>query len=121
MSPTLRLPSRLSTLAPLLLGFLLVSACKEKSAVQLELQAQDNRGAPIAQDLVPVDGKPAGRTDSQGHLAKALRVSAGQTLRLDVSKESASDYYAPYFEKIRLPEPSPSHVRVKAILYAVPT
>lgn len=94
--------------------------CKEEISSKLKVIVLNNQNAPIHDATILIDDIKIGTTNKDGLYLHELKGAKGKALKLEVIKESATHYYAPYFEKIVLSPDKRDPIKVKAILYSVP-
>ena len=99
---------------------LVVYQCTEEISSKLKVIVLNNQNVPIHNATILLDDIKIGTTDKDGIYYHELKGVKGKSLKLEVTKDSSTHYYAPYFEKIVLSPDKHSPIKVKAILYSVP-
>lgn len=99
---------------------MIVYQCNEEVSSKLKVIVLNNQNVPIHNATISLDDIKIGKTDKDGVYYHELKGIKGKALKLEVTKDSSTHYYAPYFEKIVLSPDKHSPIKVKAILYSVP-
>jgi hypothetical protein len=98
-----------------------LSGCwSNQKAITIKIEAFTDDDQPIPQATILLNGEPVGETNDTGQAVIETELDHEQRNSLEVRKESADRYYAPYFESFVLEDQSPGKMRIKAILYSVP-
>jgi len=106
-------------------GFLItaifICSC-EKSSVPAEISIQVNNSKKqvVADAEVKIDGELVGKTNDKGIFASKIDLTVGNRYRVEVAKDSADYYYAPYFDSFEVLDQKENKVDIRATLYFVP-
>ena len=106
----------------LVLAVLFGLSCDSKENYQMRVEVKTNVGDPIAGAEIRVEKDTVGKTDEDGFFSKEIALQAGEKVKLEVMKESAEFYFAPYFKRFTVPEidGEDNSLAFQAILYSVP-
>ncbi len=95
-------------------------SCKDQNEVTLKFTVQDNQHAAISDAKVFVNGQFIGATDAQGILQSIQPLQKNSNAKIEIRKESAKYYYAPYFDNFLVNTEDAMALNLKATLYFVP-
>ncbi len=105
----------------LVVAVLLATSCMKREArVRFRVEAKTNQGDPVSAAIVALDGIELGRTNALGLFEGDTDLPVGARRRLEVKKESAQYYFAPYYETFSVGDAKPLDLDVAATLYFVP-
>ena len=100
---------------------LFFAACEPSQKIKILVKTHDNLKNPVSNASVTLNHKQIGSTNEQGIFERDIELPRERPLRIEISKNSASHYYAPYFETLSLSEINQKNaITVEAILYHVP-
>jgi hypothetical protein len=100
---------------------MVLSACRFFQAeATLNISVVNAAGEPLADAQILVQKELRGRTNAQGHFLDTLRLPLDTPILIEVSKPSATIFYAPFFETIKLKRSETNLFRLQATLYGVP-
>ena len=101
--------------------FIGLAGCKDQSIpVNVQTEVKNSQGEPVDAAVVRINGTEIGRTDANGKFSGAAEFSAGETIKIEISKDSSKFYYAPYYNTVTVPQQGTLHLPVAAVLYFVP-
>ena len=103
----------------LLTAFFAAGCFNKEGEVHVKVDVKTNQGDPVSDAHIAIDGKPIGKTDSQGRFAADINLPVGSKPKLEVKKDSDAYYFAPYFESFAVVEGA-QDIGVDATLYFVP-
>lgn len=112
------LRTHLSTLS--LSMIVLVGCIEPKVEVKFRVQAKTNQGEPVSGAEIRLGREVVGKSGDGGQWLQNLELPAGEKLRLEISKRSEVNYYAPDFLDFTVADEGPQEVKYDATLYFVP-
>jgi hypothetical protein len=110
----------------LLSALLFLSSCNLESEYTVNVKVKNNQGEPLDGAEVRIEKNKLGVTDQNGNLEATISLAPESETRVEVTKDSAQFYYAPYFKRFTVPKLAELEdgkklpIEFEAILYSVP-
>lgn len=104
----------------IILNFFLIQSCQNTVQTNLKIKVIKDDKSPINQAKISMDDKVIGSTDTQGLFNYTYEANLGDPSKISITKQSDSQYYAPYNKTVTINAEDTQVIKILATLYSVP-